>query len=404
MSVPGRPPVHADIVEEHFDELDFLLELRDRAIFSATWTLSALADHEERMEAHLDGLRLSELHGVDLAMTRIGEGDTYAAAAASLVLHASGEAEHRKAILDVLRDGPAECLRGVGTALRHTDLSPLRGELEALLGHEDPLRRAAAASLLAFSRFPVTGLEALAGHESEAVRILALGAAARLGELFQREIAAGVEAPDPAVRRAALEAAARLGVSGLIRHCRAAAIREPDPDPEAVYFLGVLGEPEDLASLESLLSNPELAPTAIAAVGALGRVEGVPLLLEVMADDALGIPATEAYKRITGADDVEGEKPPPPPEGEELPDGLPPDPDKASADWEKRRETMGPGTQWQMGVPIPPDRFPGEEPALTLQARRDIFLRQRAYYGGTIPDLELEALAVRQNQPLRPRS
>jgi hypothetical protein len=74
------------------------------------------------------------------------------------------------------------------------------------------------------------------------------------------------------------------------------------------------------------------------------------------------------------------------------------------ADWEARKSSMGIGIQWQMGVAIPPDRFPLEEPSFTLQIRRDLYLRRRAYYGGGIPDLELEALANRQNQPLRPPS
>lgn len=405
MSPLGCPNVYPDIVEEHFDELDFLWQLRDGAIFSEKWTLGALATHEGRMEAHLDGLRLSELHGVELALGRIGEGDTYTAAAAALVLYSTGVEEHREAILEVVRGGAPEGVQGVRTALRHTDLSPIRSTLEGLLGSEDAFRAATAASLLAFSRIPAAGLEALSGHEADEVRLLAFGAAGRLGEVYPKEIASGVEAPNPEVRRAALEAAARLGVSGLIRHCRAAAVREPDPDPEAVYFLGVLGETEDLGLLESLLPNADLAPVAVAALGALGMVEGIPLLLELMADDALGVPATQAYKRVTGAGDVEGEKPYPPPEvpdGEDEPEGLPPDPEKARADWEERQGSMGPGVQWQMGIAIPPDRFPLEEADLTLLVRRDIYLRQRARFGAAIPDLELEAMAIRQSTPLRP--
>ena len=404
MSPLGRPPVYPDIVEEHFDELDFLLELRDRVICSEKWTLPLLAAHEGRVEAHLDGLRLSELHGVDLALARIEEGDTYAAAAASLVLEATGEGEHRQAILDALRGGPPESLMGILTALRHRDLGPFRRDLEDLNADADPLRAATAASLLAFSRMPAKNLDVLSGHESSEVRVLAMGAAGRLGELYQREIAAGVEAPNLEVRRAALEAAARLGVSGLIRHCRAASARDPDPDPEAVYFVGVLGDRSDLPLLESLLSNPDLGAVATAALGALGLVEGVPLLLDLMGDDTLGVPATAAYKRITGADDVEGEKPYPPPEEEDETDDLPPDPEKALADWESRKSSMVSGVQWQRGIAIAPDRFPLDVPDLTLQARKDIYLRQRAYYGSSIPDLELEALAGRQNQPIRPVS
>ena len=93
MPTLGRPPVMQDIVEEHFDELDFLWEHREANVFTPDWTLHNLAEHEERVEAHLDGLRLAELHAVDLALERIGGGTTSAAAASTFVLCEIGQAD-----------------------------------------------------------------------------------------------------------------------------------------------------------------------------------------------------------------------------------------------------------------------------------------------------------------------
>ena len=46
-----------DVIEEHFDEAEFLLEQWERALHSPGYTLTELgATLEQRPEAHLDGL------------------------------------------------------------------------------------------------------------------------------------------------------------------------------------------------------------------------------------------------------------------------------------------------------------------------------------------------------------
>jgi hypothetical protein len=60
-----------DLVEEQFDEFDFLWEHREANLVTPDWTLADLAAHEERAEAHLDALRLAELHAVDVALAKL---------------------------------------------------------------------------------------------------------------------------------------------------------------------------------------------------------------------------------------------------------------------------------------------------------------------------------------------
>ena len=51
--------VNEIVVEQHADDAPFLWTIRDRAVSAATFTLKDLARWDERLEAHLDGLRVA---------------------------------------------------------------------------------------------------------------------------------------------------------------------------------------------------------------------------------------------------------------------------------------------------------------------------------------------------------
>ena len=403
----GRPPVMHDIVEEHFDELDFLCEHREDNVFTPDWDLAHLAYHEERCEAHLDGLRLAELHGTDLAAARLGGGTMGAALAATLVLAsaeaataASAEPAFTAPVAAALRTADPPIVDGIRRALRQDLPAPLLPILRELTRHEDPLRAASALDVLAFHRTADLELGDLLAAPSAAARVLAFGAAARLGGLQATDVTTALEHAEPAVRRAALLAAAHTGLPKLAELCRAAATRPTDPDPEALRLLGVLGDPADEAVLRSALARPELARTAVAALGALGRVTAVPLLLELSRDKALGVLAAFAYQRLTGARDVFGSKPwPPPPvaEGEDEVEDLPPAPEQIAADWRQREPKLAKDRSWQFGQELGPTSLPAGFDSLPLHARRDVYLRYRARRI-TVPALELEALALHQRR------
>ncbi|MDP1861344.1 MAG: hypothetical protein Q8K82_21900 [Gemmatimonadaceae bacterium] len=392
----GHPPVLLDIVEEHFDELDFLWEHREANVFTPDWRLRHLAEHEERAEAHLDGLRLAELHGVDIARARLEGSGTFGATAAALVLWESGDPELRQMLLSKFREGEAEVRNGIRIAFRHLPIAELRVPLLCAMSDAREVA-AAAVDVLTFHRIAVPPFDHLLATDDVVVLKQSLDAAGRARRLHADDFAAAMERPESSVRAAALQAAARAGMPNLVKRCRAAATS--GQDPAALSFLGTLGDPRDVVVLEAAVRRPELATTAVAALGAMGRVTAIPLLLELMADSTLGVVVTAAYKRITGAENVEGEKPfPPPPvaEGEDEEEALPPDPAKAKADWKRRESTMTSDVAWQSGIAVPDGALPPEFGDLPLESRRDLYLRLRANMGAAIPDLELEALAIRQ--------
>jgi HEAT repeat protein len=118
-------------------------------------------------------------------------------------------------------------------------------------------------------------------HADPAARQLALGALERLGALTADELDAAMADPHPAVRRrTALIAATRPGVSLL------ALLRDPDPTVvEAAAWAAGEHEAVDDDTLRTLIelagaaTDALVREAAVAALGAIGDVRGLPAIL-----------------------------------------------------------------------------------------------------------------------------
>ena len=390
----GQPPVLPEIIEQHFDELDFLWEHREANLFSRDWALDDLAAHEECAEAHLDGLRIAGRSGLELASERLTTSGTFGATAATLLLWESGVERARKACLSAFRTGEAAVRNGIRIAFRHLAVDDLRAPLlEAATG--EAAVAAAAIDVLSFHRVVAPPFESLLRDADVVVRKQALDASGRSARVTQDVLFESIEHDAEVIRVAGWRAAAMAGVPGLASLCRSKATAG---DPIAVAFLGVIGADSDLPLLMAGSGQPNVSNASVSALGALGNVTAIPFLLELITDDNVGPAAAAAYKRITGATSVDGEKPfPPPPvaDGEDEREELPPDPEKFRKDWQRREHAMTPDFRWQSGIAIPPGVLPAQFDGLPLDSRRDVYLRLRSTVS-TTRDVELEALAARQ--------
>jgi hypothetical protein len=203
------------------------------------------------------------------------------------------------------------------------------------------------------------------------------------------------------VRRALLEAAARSTTPGLDGICRQGATSKTDADPEALAFLGVLGDSRSFPLLQESLRRPDLAVAAIRGLGALGRSDAIPLLLQAMEKQELAPFAGAAFRRITGFGDITGARPPvklssgDAIEDEFADDTPPPDPAKALAWWEANKRRFDPARRWQAGDEVNAGPKGPALHSLPLEIRRDVYLGARAS-SVPLPDLELERRAVVQ--------
>jgi uncharacterized protein (TIGR02270 family) len=393
-----RPPAILDILEEHLNELDFLWEQRERFVFSPDWTLKELAAHEERAEAHLDGLRIGAANSVDLARPALTADETGLATAATFVLTAFDLPELEHEVLQALKTASPKSRDGIRIGLRYCDIKRLAAEIVELATSAEPAVRAAALDVLAFHRLPPPkGIPMLLGDPDPHVRRLVYDAAGRFGGPWSYDVLSNaLDGDSPALRLAALRASARMGLLGLDDSCRQAGTRLQNPVPEALEFLGVLGNAKDLAILQNSITRPALTGAALFGMGKLGSVAAIPLILESIENDKLTHAAGRAFVRITGAKDIEATKPLPPPEGAteaEIQDwdtSLPPDPAKARAWWEKEKGRFTVEGRWQAGFDVSRTPFGEHFDAMPLDTRLDVYLGARARDPQKTPDRELE--------------
>jgi uncharacterized protein (TIGR02270 family) len=397
-----------DIIEEHFAELDFLWQIREDALFAPDWTLSDLAGHEARAEAHLDALRLARAEGLKVARLSLVGDDVFAACAAARVLMESRDPEAAREVLDALCAATPESRRGVQIGLRHSDLAAIAPELEALTGETSPEIAAAAMEILAFQRRPIgDAASRLAGAEASTQLNLyrALEFSASLRDRTLLEL--GLSNEDPTMQRAALCAAARSRLPDLAACVRWAAAKG---QPEALCFLGVVGDASDLELLIHAVGREEQAAAAIRGLGALGCIQAVPLLLEWMRTETLAAAAGAAFVRLTGLNDLARRPAERPPVREnELRDKVRqedalaldeadeelelPDPDRARAIWEAQAGAFDADGVWQCGRNLGQTLIGPAFGELSLQARRDTYLRACSRPGAPPPYLNLELAA-----------
>ncbi|MBI4241713.1 MAG: hypothetical protein HY613_08345 [Candidatus Rokubacteria bacterium] len=399
-----RPPVILDILHEHLNELDFLWEQRERFVFSPEWTLKELAAIEDRSEAHLDGLRIGAGHSVDIARPFLTADEAGAATAATFVLMAFELPELEREVLQALKTAPPKSRDGIRIGLRHSPVDSLVPCLSDFVRSYEPQVSATAVDILAFHRLPCPSrLGDLLICPDPHVKRIIYGAVGRLGGPWNTDLLHEALAdPDPALADVALGASALLGVPNLAAICRRAAVQSSQPSAAALAFLGVVGEPSDLALLRGAIAHRELAPAALTGLGALGIPEGIPLILETLAVPRLAQQASEAFTRITGAslqlsaapvtsidEGVSGKADET--EDETLRDGPSSfDIEDARSWWDREKKAFAAGVRYQAGFPVDTAQLGKCFHLLPLRSRQNLYYRERALHPERCPDLELE--------------
>jgi uncharacterized protein (TIGR02270 family) len=397
------PEWRRDVLQEHLEELETLWTRRARMIRSPDADAGALRRIDARMDAHADALVLAGEHAWFLLEPALA-GEPATAAAAALALASMNDAAADKLLVAALgqAEPPVRAAIGQALALR---AGPALCRLLPLAADVPPALAATACAVLVARGGPLppgrhwpllTATDPLA--RALAWRIEGRLGPARRGDperLTARDYQDAFRDPDAEVRRAALEAAARTGLSSLMGHLSSAA-EKPSPAalPEHLLF-AALGEPTDAKQVAALGAAPALGWGRFQVLALLGNAAAVEELLRTMkagpaVDAAL---AGAAFFRITGVDVERAERLPlaaPDAAPDELTDEIKAcDTAKAEAAWRQLAGRLPPGGRWSRGADVEARPAEALTRAMDLETRWAAHLRH-AYRTGTAVVLDDE--------------
>lgn len=359
------PPI-AEFVTQHAEDAAWLWVLRDALVRAPHVTLSDLGRHDERVEAHLDGVRVAGDAGWTACSEALAAEEPGATFVAGVLALTQRDDARMRPVLAAARSD-AKRMRELVAAIGWLPPAPATRYAAWLAGGDPALRRAAIAAFAVHRHDPGVTLDRALATADTSVLSRALRAA---GELGRRDalplVVAHLGAESPEVRLMAAWSAALLGgdehALGVLAHhttateppppaastMTARAEAGPDPDTrqgahdgtpdapatpdldaeamaddgleadapsapaawdpapwvERALHLVVRRAPHGAASalLRRLAREPATTRLAIVGAGALGDPALVPWLLDLMPTPALARVAAEAFSLVTGAD------------------------------------------------------------------------------------------------------
>src|SRR5687768_6314485 len=139
-STSDTSAVIEEIIEQHADEAAFLWTVRDRAVLSSSYSLNDLSALDERVQAHLDGLRIAGRFGCQNCEQVLDNGEPGAMFAAAVLAFDGGSTERVRRVLEN-GSSTAELQRELISALGWVPFSKIESDLKALLVSEPPEMR-----------------------------------------------------------------------------------------------------------------------------------------------------------------------------------------------------------------------------------------------------------------------
>lgn len=292
------------IIEQHAEEASFLANLRDDALRAPHYDIEHLSALDNRLDAHLDALRIAADDGLETLLSQLGPhgvGEMFACAVLAFEL-ANGKVLSR--LSERLRSA-ADTERGYRMALGWLDWERLSPWIERMLAAPEPMFRRLGLAACGMHRHD-PGAALIGGLCDTDPSVLAR-AARTAGELRRRDVLPNLRAhcqhTDTAPRFWANWAAAQLGDQQALEPLRQFVEQPGEFQYRALGVLLAWQEREpSIAWIRQWVQDPRHRRIGIQALGLLGDPVCVPWLIQHMSDLPYARVAGEAFSLITGAD------------------------------------------------------------------------------------------------------
>lgn len=358
------------IIDQHAEEAAFLWLLRHNAVYAPHYNLKDLAKLDNRVEAHIDGLRIAGDYGWEACCNNLefkGAGEVFAA---GLLALEGNNIDRINKVYQVAEETP-ETLTGLISAFGWVEPHLLQGKVSGLLVSKNPLWRQVGIAACAIHRVnPGKHLDQAIQDSDTQLRIRALRAAAELGRADLKQIIIEqVNDQDVTVSLWAAWSAVLLGARGnALSRLQTSIVEGSDFSVKAMSVaFRVLDLQAVKGLLKGLVQNENRLRDAIIGAGISGDPSYIPWLIKQMEVPKLAKIAGESFSFITGVDiayeDLEGKLPkdfaPGPTENPEDEDvamdadeDFPcPDPLLIGRWWKQRQQDFLPGQRYLSGKP-----------------------------------------------------